>query len=87
VEIVKPPPDEIVFIGEAYQRILDGKTTPTDADSLRRIARDLQRRDGAELVLLAGTDLTVMFDEASAGFPCLDVARLHIEAIVEKLAS
>jgi len=28
-----------------------------------------------------------MFDEASAGFPCLDVARLHIYAIVEKLAS
>jgi aspartate racemase len=87
VEIVKPQPDEIAFIGEAYQRILDDKTTPTDADDLRRIAADLQRRDGVELVLLAGTDLAVMFDEASAGFPCLDVARLHIDAIVEKLAS
>jgi aspartate racemase len=87
VEIVKPQPDEIAFIGEAYQRILDDKTTPTDADDLRRISADLQRRDGVELVLLAGTDLAVMFDEASAGFPCLDVARLHIDAIVEKLAS
>jgi len=87
VEIVKPQPDEVAFIGQAYQRILDGKTTPTDADDLRRIAANLQRRDGVELVLLAGTDLAVMFDEASAGFPCLDVARLHIDAIVEKLAS
>ena len=87
IEIVKPQPDEIAFIGQAYQRILDGKTTPTDADDLRRIAANLQRRDGVELVLLAGTDLAVMFDEASAGFPCLDVARLHIDAIVEKLAS
>ena len=87
VEIVKPEPDEIAFIGQAYQRILDDKTAPTDADGLRRIARDLQRRDGVELVLLAGTDLAVMFDEASAGFPCLDVGRLHIDAIVEKLAS
>jgi aspartate racemase len=87
VEIVKPQPDEIAFIGQAYQRILDGKTTPSDADDLRRIARDLQQRDGVELVLLAGTDLAVMFDEASAGFPCLDVARLHIDAIVERLAS
>ena len=87
IEIVKPQPDEIAFIGQAYQRILDGKTTPTDADDLRRIAANLQRRDGVELVLLAGTDLAVMFDEASAGFPCLDVARLHIDAIVERLAS
>jgi len=87
VEIVKPQPDEITFLGEAYQRILDGKTRPSDADDLRRVALTLQRRDGVELVLLAGTDLAVMFDEASAGFPCLDVARLHIDAIVEKLAS
>jgi aspartate racemase len=87
IEIVKPQPDEITFIGQTYQRILDGKTKPSDADDLRRIARDLQRRDGVELVLLAGTDLAVMFDEASAGFPCLDVARLHIDAVVERLAS
>jgi aspartate racemase len=85
VEIVKPQPDEIAFIGQAYQRILDGKSARDDADRLRRIAADLQRRDGVEAVLLAGTDLTMMFDEASAGFPCLDVARLHIEAIVERL--
>lgn len=86
-DIVKPQPDEIAFIGQAYQRILDNKSAPADADELRRIAANLQRRDGVETILLAGTDLAVMFDEASAGFPCLDVARLHIEAIVERLAT
>jgi aspartate racemase len=87
VEIAKPQPDEIAFIGQAYQRILDGRTDAGDADRLRRIAADLQRREGVQTILLAGTDLTVMFDEASAGFPCLDVAGLHIDAIVERLAS
>jgi aspartate racemase len=86
-EIVKPQPDEIAFIGAAYQRILDDKSAPNDADALRRIARELQRRDGVEAILLAGTDLAVMFDEANAGFPAIDVARLHIEAIVERLCS
>ncbi|MBN9090444.1 MAG: aspartate/glutamate racemase family protein [Reyranella sp.] len=86
IEIAKPQPDEIAFIGAAYQRILDGRTEPGDADGLRRIATELRERDGAETILLAGTDLAVMFDEASAGFPCLDVARLHIDAIVETLA-
>ena len=86
VEIVKPQPDEIAFIGAAYQRILDGKTDPADADGFRRIAKGLQDR-GAEIVLIAGTDLVVLFDEQTAGFPCLDVARLHIDAIVETLAA
>mgnify|MGYP003345248719 CR=1 FL=1 len=85
IEIVRPQPDEIDFIGQAYQRILDDATRPDDADGLRSIARRLCRQDGVETILLAGTDLTALFDEASAGFPCLDVARLHIEAIVETL--
>ncbi len=88
VEIVKPQPDEIAFIGQAYQRILDTqKADAGDAAGLRGIARELQRRDGAEAILLAGTDLAVMFDETTAGFPAIDVARLHIDAIVEKLIS
>jgi aspartate racemase len=86
IDIVKPLPDEIAFIGAAYQRILDGKSDPADADGFRRIGKSLQAR-GAETVLIAGTDLVVLFDEATAGFPCLDVARLHIDAIVETLVS
>ena len=88
VESVKPRPDEIAFIGKAYQRILDSqKADAGDAAGLRRIAAALQRRDGVEAILLAGTDLAVMFDEATAGFPAIDVARLHIDAIVERLAA
>jgi len=87
VEIVKPRPDEVAFIGAAYQRILDTqKADPADAAGLRALAALLQRRDGVEVVLLAGTDLTTMFDEQTAAFPAIDVARLHIDAIVERLA-
>jgi aspartate racemase len=86
VEIIKPRPDEIAFVGKAYQRILDTqKGDAADTAGLRRIAADLQRRDGVEAILLAGTDLAVIFDEATAGFPCIDVARLHIDAIVKRL--
>jgi aspartate racemase len=88
IDIVKPQPDEIAFIGRAYQRILDTQAADSDdAAGLRRIAANLQRRDGVETILLAGTDLTVMFDEETAGFPALDVARLHIDAIVERLCA
>lgn len=88
VEIVKPRPEEIAFVGRAYQRLLDTQRgNDADTAGLRRIAADLQRRDGVEAILLAGTDLAVIFDEATAGFPAIDVARLHIDAIVERLAA
>ena len=87
-EIVKPQPDEMKFIGEAYQRLLDTRApAPGDVDRLREIAATLQKRDGVEAILLAGTDLTVIFDETTAGFPCIDVARPHIDAIVARLTA
>jgi aspartate racemase len=88
VEVVKAQPDEMKFVGEAYQRLLDTRTpAPGDVDRLCEIAAALQKRDGVEAILLAGTDLTVIFDEATAGFPAVDVARPHIDAIVERLAA
>jgi aspartate racemase len=88
VEIVKLQPDEMTFAGAAYQRLLDTRVpAPGDVDRFREIAATLQKRDGVEAILLAGTDLTVIFDEANAGFPCIDVARPHIDAIVARLVS
>jgi len=88
VEIVKAEPDEMKFVGEAYQRLLDTQApAPGDVDRLREIAAALQKRNGVEAILLAGTDLAVIFDEATAGFPAIDVARPHIDAIVERLAA
>jgi aspartate racemase len=88
VEIIPPKQDEMTLIGKAYQRILDTQQAdPTDSAELRSIAIELQHRDGVEAILLGGTDLAVMFDESTAGFPVIDVARLHIDAIVERLAS
>lgn len=88
VEIVKPQPDQIAFAGRAYQRILDTQRGhDEDTEGLRRIAAELQRRDGVEAILLAGTDLAVIFDEETAGFPCIDCARVHIDAIVERLTA
>lgn len=87
-EIVKAQPEEMKFLGDAYQRLLDTQTPAAgDVERIREIAATLQRRDGVEAILLAGTDLTVIFDEATAGFPCIDVARPQIDAIVARLCS
>jgi aspartate racemase len=36
-------------------------------------------------VVLAGTELSLVFNEGNTDFPHLDCARLHIEAIVRGL--
>ena len=40
-----------------------------------------------QVAALPAEKLAVIFDEETAGFPCIDCARVHIDAIVERLAA
>ena len=62
-----------------------GACTAGDKERLRDIARTLVARDNVEAIVLAGTDLNLIFDESSAGFPAVDCAAAHIAAIVEAM--
>jgi len=86
-DVVMPKPDEISFIHNAYLDVVYDRSTPEGIDRLRELAHTLIRRDGAEAVLLAGTDLSMVLNEGNAGFPTLDCAQVHIEAITRRLLS
>jgi len=86
VGVVMPTPDEIDFIHNAYLDVVYDRSTPAGIDQLRELARTLIRRDGAEAVLLAGTDLSMVMNENNAGFPTLDCAGVHIAEITRRLA-
>lgn len=83
--VVMPPAGEIERIHAIYMDIVAGRGAEAQTDELRQLARTFVRRDGAEAVLLAGTDLTMVMNESTAGFPALDCARVHIDAIVRRL--
>ena len=85
VEVVMPQPDEIDFIHNAYLDVVYDRSTPAGIDRLRELAHTLIRRDGAEAVLLAGTDLSMVLNEENAGFPALDCAGEHIAEITRRL--
>jgi aspartate racemase len=85
IEIVMPKPDEIDFIHTAYLDMVAERHTPAQVDGLRRLAHTFVRRDGAQAVLLAGTDLLMEFNSSNIDFPALDCAAVHIEAITRKL--
>src|SRR6476659_8388174 len=78
VDVVMPTDDEIEFINNAYLDVVYDRSTPATLDRLRALAHSLIKRDGAEAVLLAGTDLSMVMNEQNAGFPTLDCAGVHI---------
>jgi aspartate racemase len=85
VDVVMPTPDEIDFIHNTYLDVVYDRSTPAGIDQLRDLARTLIKRDGAEAVLLAGTDLSMVMNESNAGFPTIDCAGVHIKEITRRL--
>jgi aspartate racemase len=87
IEVVMPAADEIERIHSLYTDFVAGRGSDAHTQELRRLAQTFVTRDGAQAVLIAGTDLSMVFTESNAGFPMIDCARIHIDAIVRRLLS
>jgi aspartate racemase len=74
-------PDQIDAIHDAYMKTVEGGTEGRDV--LTRIALELP----VEAIVLAGTDLSLIFDETNTNFPHVDCAKVHIQAIVRSLGA
>jgi aspartate racemase len=86
VDIVKPRPDEVDYIHETYIELLQIGTGTTERHTkLTALANTLLRRDAVEAIVLAGTDLSLLFTDANTKFPYLDCAALHLKAILKLL--
>jgi aspartate racemase len=86
VEVIRPNPDEVGLIHNAYVDLAaTGKGSPEKHEKLTAIAKTLVSRDGVEAIILAGTDLTLLFNETNTDFPHIDCAALHIAAILDQL--
>ena len=79
-EIVLPSPGQIAEIHTAYMHTVEGGTE--GRATLSRIARELPV-DG---IVLAGTDLALLYNPDTTDFPCIAGAQVHIQAILRELA-
>jgi aspartate racemase len=59
-----------------------GVATPAQRERLLTAGERLVRDQGAEVVLLGGTDLNLVYDGVVLDFPVIDSAAVHVEAIV-----
>lgn len=83
VEIIAPTGQELADVHEAYiamaaaGAVTDGQRAVFDAAS-RRLLRD----HGAQAIMLGGTDLALVYDEAASAIPVIDCVNIHVDAIV-----
>ena len=61
-----------------------GRVTDAQRRVFFSIGQHLCRAQGAEAVLLGGTDLFLAFQGQDCGFPALDCAEIHVEAIYQR---
>jgi aspartate racemase len=85
VEVVVPRGDEIDFVHQTYLQLVSaGAGSEEQREGFSRLAHALMVREGVDAVILAGTDLALVFNESNTNFPHIDCARLHLNAIVRR---
>jgi aspartate racemase len=86
VEIVQPPQDEVEYIHRTYLELAQtGEGSEAQYRGLTDLALKFCKRDHLNVILFAGTDLSLIFNEANIQFPHIDCAALHIEAILKNV--
>jgi aspartate racemase len=87
-EVIAPTPTEIDTIAEIYTRVVqEARVSACDYERLRLLAHTLIRRERLDGIILAGTDLAVVFNPDNADFSHLDGARIHIDAIMRAIVN
>ena len=86
VDVITPKPSEVDLVSNMYVRIVESEQASSeDYETLRALAHELISRERLDAILLAGTDLSFVFNPDNTDFPHLDGARTHIAAIMRQL--
>jgi aspartate racemase len=84
VEVVQPQPDEVEYIHQTYVELARrGEGSEAQYRGLTDLAHTLCGRDGVDAILLAGTDLALIFNDTNIEFSYIDCAALHLRAIMQ----
>jgi aspartate racemase len=85
VDVVLPRGDSLEMTHSEYVAMATaGQATDGQRELFFSVGNELCRKQGAEAVVLAGTDLFLAFEGRECGFPTIDSARVHIDALVRE---
>jgi aspartate racemase len=89
IAVVIPQESEREFIHRKYiGELLNNQFLPETKTEILRIAHRMKAEDGAEAIILAGTELPLLLrDSNDTSIEFLDTTVIHVEAIVDALLS
>jgi aspartate racemase len=87
IELVTPNKEEQDYIHQKYMgELVNGLCLPETGEQLSRIMLHMRESGQIEAVILGGTELSLLFEEDSAGgIPLLDTTKIHVQAIVSRM--
>lgn len=87
VRVVRPAGREVEEIDSLYRMVAREGGGAEERQRFTAIARSIVDREKLDAVVLAGTDLSALFEGHPLGFPAIDAAEAHIGAIRKAWAS
>jgi aspartate racemase len=86
VDLILPAPSEIDLIHTTYLDLVNtASATSQQHTALTSLAQNLIARGRLDAILLAGTELSLVFTPANTPFPHIDAASVHIDAILKAI--
>jgi aspartate racemase len=64
-----------------------GMVTEDQRAVFNTVSHKLLKENGAEAIMLGGTDLALVFSRQDTAFPLVDCAAIHVDAIVRMAIS
>jgi aspartate racemase len=84
-EVIAPEGDELDRVHQCYVDMAgSGHVNDRQRQTFFEAGRRLTRERGADAIMLGGTDLFLAFVGHDCGFPLVDCADIHVEAIYKK---
>ena len=85
-EVVIPTGADLDLVSATYSSVVEKESAlPEELERLRILAHRMIEKERLDGILLAGTDWSFVFNTENAGFPHIDGARTHIQAIMRQL--
>ena len=84
-----PDPDDQAYIHDTYMSdLVNGVALPETRRQFLMIAKRLQEQNGIQGLILGGTELSLIFRDATyGGIPFLDTTKIHAKKIVAQILS
>ena len=82
--VVLPEGDRLEQVHESYRAMaIEGRITDAQREVFFSVGQQMCREQGAEAVMLGGTDLFLAFQGQDCGFPVIDCAGIHMDSIYQ----